>query len=93
MKKPANLYEAIIAREQYNAENTPEAAEQRIAAAAESISTGTIERLRATGLYMNRETGELLTGKEMQAQAAALCDVDDPTNALNTAEYYTAITL
>lgn len=93
MKKPANLYEAIIAREQYNAANTPEATERRIAAAAKSISTGAIERLRAVGLYMNRETGEILTGKEMQAQAAALYDVDDPTNALNTADYYTPITL
>lgn len=39
-------------------------------------------------LYMNRETGEVLTYKEMLTQFAEEYDGDDPTNALGWQEYY-----
>ncbi len=98
MKKPANLYEAAIALERFKEEYSPEAMEQRIAAAAASMDTDSItaaimDRISAEPLYMNRATGEVLTGREMREQGAALYDIDDPTNALEMAEYYKAITL
>lgn len=39
-------------------------------------------------LYMNIETGELLTYSEMCDEAAELYDFDDLTNALELWEYY-----
>lgn len=39
-------------------------------------------------LYMNRETGEVLTYKQMLAQFAEEYDGDDPTNFLTWKEYY-----
>ena len=41
-----------------------------------------------TRYYMNLETGELLTYREMVEQAAELYDLDDWTNALGLLEYY-----
>lgn len=39
-------------------------------------------------LYMNRETGEVLTRREMLKQFSEDYDGGDPTNALSWAEYY-----
>lgn len=39
-------------------------------------------------MYMNRETGELLTYAEMLKQFAEEYDGGDPTNALTWEEYY-----
>ena len=39
-------------------------------------------------LWMNRETGELLTRAEMRKQGAELYDLDDNTNILDYNEYY-----
>ena len=39
-------------------------------------------------LWMNRETGELLTYAEACAQGAEWYDIDDDTNALTFNEYY-----
>lgn len=40
-------------------------------------------------LWMNNETGELLTYKEMRQQANEWYDLDDDTNACDLSEYYT----
>lgn len=40
-------------------------------------------------LWMNRETGELLTYDEALAQGAEWYDLDDDTNAVDYGEYYT----
>ena len=42
-------------------------------------------------MYINLETGVLLTRREMLAQAAELYDLDDWTNALEIWEYYDEI--
>ena len=39
-------------------------------------------------LWMNRETGELLTYEEAWEQGAEWYDLDDDTNAVQFAEYY-----
>ena len=39
-------------------------------------------------LYMNKESGELLTFSEMVEQAAEQYDMDDPTNGCKLDEYY-----
>jgi len=39
-------------------------------------------------MYMNRETGELLTRREMLKQFAEHYDGGDPTNAVGWAEYF-----
>jgi len=41
-----------------------------------------------TRYYMNLETGELLTYREMVERAAELYDLDDWTNLLELTEYY-----
>lgn len=46
----------------------------------------------AKSLYMNRETGEILTYKEAVAEAEELYDYGDPTNPLTLDEYYQEIT-
>lgn len=46
----------------------------------------------AKQLYMNRETGELLTYKEAVAEAEELYDYGDPTNIFPLEEYYQEIT-
>lgn len=45
---------------------------------------GACERLA----YMNRQTGELLTRREMLRQFAEDYDGDDPTNAVGWNEYF-----
>lgn len=40
-------------------------------------------------LWMNKETGHLLTYDGMVKEAAAWYDLDDDTNALDHGEYYT----
>ena len=40
-------------------------------------------------LWMNKETGHLLTYDEMVKEAAAWYDLDDDTNAVGYDEYYT----
>lgn len=39
-------------------------------------------------LYLNKETGELLTRREMEKQFAEMYDGDDPTNGLDWTEYF-----
>lgn len=39
-------------------------------------------------MYINRETGELLTRREMLKQFAEDYDGNDPTNAVSWAEYF-----
>ena len=39
-------------------------------------------------LWMNKETGELLTYAEMVQQAREYYDLDDDTNACDLSEYY-----
>lgn len=42
-------------------------------------------------MYMNRETGDLLTREQMRQQGAELYDLDDDTNGLEWAEYYDVV--
>ena len=39
-------------------------------------------------LWMNRETGELMTYEEAYIEGAELYDLDDPTNGLAFTDYY-----
>lgn len=39
-------------------------------------------------LWMNKETGELMTYDEMVCEASNLYDLDDDTNACDLLEYY-----
>lgn len=39
-------------------------------------------------LYMNKETGELLTKAEMMQEGARLYDLGDPTNIFTYSDYY-----
>lgn len=42
-------------------------------------------------MWMNRETGELLTRAEMRKQGAKLYDLGDDTNAVAYGEYYVCV--
>ena len=42
-------------------------------------------------MWMNRETGELLTLDAMRKQGAELYDLDDDTNAVEYGEYYVCV--
>lgn len=44
-------------------------------------------------MYINRETGELLTRREMLKQFAEDYDGNDPTNAVSWAEYFEKVQL
>lgn len=44
--------------------------------------------MKNSKLWMNRETGELLTYEEAWKQGAEWYDLDDDTNALTFSEYY-----
>lgn len=44
-------------------------------------------------MYINRETGELLTRREMLKQFAEDYDGNDPTNAVSWAEYFEEVQL
>lgn len=39
-------------------------------------------------LYRNKETGELLTYKQMQQEGVELYDLNDPTNIFTFSDYY-----
>lgn len=44
-------------------------------------------------MYINRETGELLTRREMLKQFAEDYDGNDPTNAVSWTEYFEEVQL
>ena len=39
-------------------------------------------------LWMNRETGELMTYEEAYIEGTELYDLDDPTNSMGFTDYY-----
>ena len=42
-------------------------------------------------MYMNRETGELLSYRQMKEQFQSNYDGDDPTNGLTWREYFSLV--
>ena len=42
-------------------------------------------------MYMNRQTGELMTYKEMQREGVEQYDLNDPTNIFTFDDYYVKV--